>query len=52
MPASSNWARKRAIAPKSSPRPRLVLTELHGQAARLRVETLLSGEADSNDTYP
>ena len=28
-----------------------VLTELHGQAARLRVETLLSGEADSNDTF-
>ena len=27
------------------------LTELHGQAARLRVETLLSGEADSNDAY-
>ena len=27
------------------------LTDLHGQAARLRVETLLSGEADSNDAY-
>ena len=27
------------------------LTELHGQAARLRVETLLSGEADGNDTF-
>ena len=27
------------------------LTELHEQAGRLRVETLLSGEADSNDTY-
>lgn len=27
------------------------LGELHVQAERLRVETLLSGEADSNDTY-
>ena len=27
------------------------LTELKEQAARLRVETLLSGEADANDTY-
>jgi len=27
------------------------LTELHEQAERLRVETLLSGEADSNDSY-
>jgi peptide chain release factor 2 len=27
------------------------LTTLHAEAARLRVETLLSGEADSNDTF-
>src|SRR6187431_77446 len=49
MSGSSNWAKRKAMR-VSSPR-RAAIRSLSGEIRARQIETMLSGEADANDSY-